>query len=145
MTTRIRRTSLAGVLLAAVAALLPAAAAADSVSIGIQLGTPPPPAPPPVVIAAPPRVVVVPGTAVYHAPDLGFNLFVYGGQYYMFHNGSWFFAAKHAGPWKFVEVGKVPRPVLGVPVKYYKAPPGQAKKQDDNGHPGKGRGPKGKK
>src|SRR5262245_58932606 len=58
------------------------------VSVGINIGVPAPP--PPVVIAAPPQVVIVPGSPVYYAPTVGFNLFVYGGRYYRFHDGHWF-------------------------------------------------------
>jgi hypothetical protein len=48
---------------------------AGDVSIGVNIGVP---VPPPVVIAAPPQVVVVPGSPVYYAPAVGFNLFVRG-------------------------------------------------------------------
>lgn len=110
-----------------------------------------PPAPPPVVVA-PPQVVVVPGSSVYYAPGANFNMFVYGGRYYSFHNGVWFRASRHRGPWKVIEVHAVPRQVRGVPVRYYRVPPGHAKKM--GGHPGhpdrrwdddRGRGHKGKR
>ncbi|MEX2145967.1 MAG: hypothetical protein WED01_03020 [Candidatus Rokuibacteriota bacterium] len=100
-------------------------------------------APPPIVVASPPRVVVVPGTAVYYAPAASHNLFVYGGSYYALHNGHWFHAKKPGAAWVFVPTDKVPRPVIGVPVSYYKIPPGHARKMGDGGGPGKG-GKKGK-
>ena len=57
-----RRILLVGILMASFAALPHAVPSwADSVSIGVSIGTPPPP-PPPVVVAAPPQLVVVPGT-----------------------------------------------------------------------------------
>jgi hypothetical protein len=46
-----------------------------------------------------------------------------------------------------VATDRVPRPVLGVPAKYYKTPPGQAKKVAAGGPgvpPGHARGAKGK-
>ncbi|MBI3629389.1 MAG: hypothetical protein HY217_07425 [Candidatus Rokubacteria bacterium] len=121
-------------------------AAADNLSIGINIGSSPPP-PPPVIVATPPRVVVVPSPPVYYTPGVDFNLFVYGGRYYnSFHNGTWFAAAGHSVPWVVIANDRVPKPVLAVPVMYYKVPPGQAKKMTPPGGPeGQGKEPKGKK
>jgi hypothetical protein len=118
-----------------------APAHAADVSVGVNIGIPVPP--PPVVIATPPQVVIVPGSPVYYAPSVGFNLFVYHGRYYRFHEGHWFIATAHGGPWAFVARDKVPQPVLAVPVTYYKIPPGQAKKI--SGPDFNDRGPKGKR
>ena len=108
-----------GVLLAVGAAglsALPAEADSINVSIGINL-------------AAPPKLVVVPRTPVYYAPALPHNYFFYGGQYYVFHNGTWLFGPTYNGPWAIIAVNFVPRPILVVPVEYYKAPPGHWKKK----------------
>src|SRR5213594_3299966 len=113
-----RRTSL-GIVLAA--GLLAAPARATDVHIGINIGAPPPP--PPVVVEAPPPLVVVPATPVYYAPSLPYNYFYYGGLYYTFHDGHWFYAAGFNGPWSFVAIERVPRPILAVPVRYYKVHP----------------------
>ncbi len=139
----IRRTFHASFLAAAaLSCLVLSPAAADNLSIGINIGS----SPPPVIVATPPRVVVVPGTPVYYAPGVDFNLFVYGGRYYSFHNGTWFAAAGHSGPWVVIANDKVPKPVLTVPMTYYKVPPGQAKKMGMPAGPeGHGKGPKGKK
>ena len=96
-----------------------------------QVAAPPPPpvavAPPPIVIQTPPQLVVVPGTPVYYAPAVNFNYFVYGGHYYVLHNGAWFYAAGYSGPWTYVALEHVPQPVLAVPAHYYKVPPGHWK------------------
>ena len=118
---------------------------ADSVKIGVgvNIGVPSPPtviiAPPPapVVIATPPQLVVVPGTPVHYAPGVSINFFAYGGRYYSFHEGAWFVATTHGGPWVTIVPAKVPQPVLAVPVAYYKVPPGHAKKMHKEG-PGRG-------
>jgi hypothetical protein len=124
------------VVMAAVSGGLLASVASADVTINIG------PPPPPIVVASPPKVVVVPGTTVYYAPGAS-NLFVYGGTYYSLHNGRWFYARKPGAAWVFVPTEKVPRPVIGVPVSYYKVPPGHAKKMD--GGPGNsGKGWKGK-
>lgn len=115
------RTTGIAVLLCA-GALVTAAPADAQVSVNVNIG------PPPVIFAAPPRVVVVPQTPVYYVPDTTYNVFVYGGRYYSFHNGAWFLATAHGGPWAFVPVEHVPRPVILVPHRYYKVPPGHAKK-----------------
>lgn len=129
---------LAGLLLAGVGR----AAAGVDVHIAI-------PAPPTFVVPAPPRVVVVPGVpTVQYAPDVAYNYFVYGGRYYTYDRGAWFVSPAYGGPWAYVEPVHVPRPLLGVPVRYYRIPPshwhghphgmppGQAKKLygDDHDH-----------
>jgi hypothetical protein len=106
-----------GVLLAASIALPLAASAQVTVHI----------APPPIIFPAPPRVVVVPQTPVYYAPDTTYNVFMYDHRYWSFHEGAWFFAPSHSGPWTFIPVAQVPRPVRAVPVRYYKVPPGHAR------------------
>ncbi len=113
--------------------LLASPASAD---VTINIGAPPPP----IIIAAPPKVVVVPGTPVYYAPGANHNLFVYGGSYYALHNGHWFHAKRPGAAWVFVPIEKVPRPVIGVPVGYYKIPPGHVKKMGDDDGPGHGKG-----
>lgn len=140
--------TLAGLLLAA--GLGAPGASAGEVNVGIHIGVPAP-APPPIVLASPPRLVVVPGTPVLYAPEVQVNLFSLGGHFYTLHGDTWFVAASHKGPWKVVHVDHVPRPLLAVPVAYYKIPPGHAKKMGGghvppgharDGYPGKG--PKGK-
>lgn len=109
-------------------------AAADGLRIGISVPVPAPPAVvvtpprPPVVVVAPPQLAVVPGSPVFYAPGASMNFFAYGGRYYTFHEGAWFVATTYGSPWVAVAPAKVPRPVLTVPVAYYKVPPGHAKK-----------------
>ena len=118
-------------------AALYALAAEAQVSVNINVG------PPPVVFQVPPPVVIVPNTPVYYVPDINYNVFVYEKRYYSFHEGAWFLATAHSGPWAFVAVERVPQAVLGVPVKYYKVPPGQAKRMDGTGGSGQGKGSQG--
>lgn len=112
---------LLGVLtLAAVPLLQVGPARADSFSMGVQtdglrLG---------VNIRERPLLAAVPGTPVYHAPSLPHNYFVYRQHYYLFHRGVWFSAVHYNGPWTAIALDRVPQPILAVPVKYYKAPPG---------------------
>ena len=120
-----------GVLLATLVATPLAAGAQVSVNINVP--------PPPVIFHAPPRVVAVPQTPVFYVPDTSYNVFFYDGRYYSFHDGAWFLAGSHGGPWAFVPVERVPRPVLAVPARYYKVPPRHAGRHDDDG-PGHGRG-----
>jgi hypothetical protein len=95
----------------------------------------PPPvvvAPQPVVIHPPvlvsqPRIVIVPGTQVYTVPTASYNVFVYGGQYYSFHHGTWFHAARHGAAWTPVAIHAVPAQVRAVPAKHWKIPPGHEK------------------
>ena len=88
----------------------------DSLSLGINIGSPPP-------------LVVVPGTSVSHAPSVDHNYFFYKDRYYLYHQEMWLSSRHHDGPWIVIALGQVPPPVLTVPVTYYKAPPTHWKKQ----------------
>lgn len=118
--------------LALVVSLFPLARVqAGDIRIDVNLGAPPPPVvvppPPPVVATTAPQLIVVPGTTVYYAPDLPHNYFYYAKRYYVLHNGAWFHAPSHNGPWTFMPHKHMPQPVLAVPVEYYRVPPGHAK------------------
>jgi hypothetical protein len=81
-----------------------------SVNIGINLPAPPP-------------LVAVPASPVMYAPGVAANYFFYGGQYYVFANGVWHVGRRHNGPWVVLAPEYVPRPILTVPVQYYRVPP----------------------
>ena len=96
-------------------AAVPSGRAQVSIDIGIHL-------------PAPPRLVIVPHMpAVQYEPTLPANLFVYGGQYWLFTPGGWHVSAGYNGPWLVVAPPIVPRPLLRVPVQYYRVPPGHWK------------------
>jgi hypothetical protein len=73
-------------------------------------------------------MVSIPGTPVYHAPGVPHNYFYYHWQYFLYHQGAWFVAANCNGPWTVIALEHVPKPILAVPVTYYKVPPGHWKK-----------------
>jgi hypothetical protein len=99
-----------------------AAPGAAEVNVNINIGAPP--LPPPIVIPEPPPMIVVPRTVdVYYAPSVAYDFFYYGGHYYTFHENGWFWSASVHGPWWHVQLGNVPRPVLAVPIAYYKVRP----------------------
>jgi hypothetical protein len=123
--------------IAMLALVLLCAGAASAGDVNVNVGWPPP------LIVEKPRVVVVPETKVYRAPSLEFNVFMFGGRYYSLHNDQWFVTAKVGAPWTHVVYERVPLEVRAVPVKYYKVPPGHAKKmrdRDDDDRSGHGRG-----
>ena len=103
-----------------------ASVAAQDIKINIGLGARPVP---PVVVTTPPQLVVVPGTAVYYAPEVPDNLFVYKGRYYTLVNNVWSTAPAYHGPWMVIQVGKVSPPILGVPMEYYNISPGHLKQK----------------
>ncbi|HTY77731.1 MAG TPA: hypothetical protein VMI34_07940 [Candidatus Bathyarchaeia archaeon] len=86
-----------------------------SVDIGIHLGSPPP-------------LVAVPDTPVQYAPSVNGNFFFYEGAYYVYQRGAWYSARRHDGPWHVVAPEYVPRPLLAVPVHYYRVPPAEWKR-----------------
>src|SRR5579862_5610239 len=71
------------------------------------------------VLALPP----VPGTPVMYAPAVDANYFSYGGQYYAFVGSAWYVSPAYGGPWAVVAPEFVPRPILAVPVRYYRVAP----------------------
>jgi len=86
-------------------------------------------------LPAPPPLVVVPGVPVYYAPSAPANVFFYGHQYWVFHGGGWYMGPTWKGPWVVVAPVHIPAPILHVPVRYYKVPPGQWKKWRPDAHP----------
>jgi hypothetical protein len=91
---------------------------ASGVRIGVNIGVPAPVvvAPAPVVVAPAPPVVVAPGAPVYF----------YGSSYYTYYNRAWFAGPGYGGPWAFVPVARVPRPIIAVPHAYLFVPRGHA-------------------
>ena len=105
------------VLIVAVLAFALAAPADAQVQVNIGIHLP-----------APPPLIVVPEVrAVRYVPSAPANLFFYGGQYWAFANGGWHVSGGYNGPWIVVAPNFVPRPVLLVPVSYYRVPPGHWK------------------
>ncbi len=130
-----RATLLTSILAAATTALtIPGIVQADSLSVGVQtssvnlgihIGNTPPPvvAVPGSVVVAPPGPHTPPPPPVYTAPGLPYNYFVYKKYHYLYHQGRWFRARRHNGPWTVLAIAQVPRAVLAVPVDHYKVRP----------------------
>jgi len=118
-----------------------ATGAAAQVTVNVNLGPPPPPI---VVAAAPPLVVVSPVPVVQYAPSLQVDLFFHERQWYYPHGGYWYVGPSYRGPWTPIAFAKLPAPIVAVPVKYYKIPPGHLKHAGKGGPPvhskGKGKG-----
>ena len=94
-------------------------AAPSFAEVDVHVGIPAPQ----IVIESPPRLVVVPGAPVVrYAPDVDYNYFTYGGRYYTTRDDGWYASSSYGGPWTYVERSRLPRPLLGVPVKYYREP-----------------------
>jgi len=108
----IRRVILGSLMAIVLVAAAGQARAQVSVSIGINL-------------PGPPQLVAVPATPVMYAPGLAANYFYYGRQYFVFTNGVWYAGAGYNGPWVAVAQEYVPRPILAVPVQYYRLPPAE--------------------
>ncbi len=91
----------------------------SSVNLGINIGA----APPPLVVVPAPPLAGPPPAPVYVARDLPYNYFVYKKVHYLYHEGRWFRARRHDGPWTVISIASVPRPILAVPVDHYRARP----------------------
>jgi hypothetical protein len=125
------RTSLRLLILASL--MLTAAASSAGTTVNVNIGPPPP-----IVVAAPPPLVVVPGVPVVsYVPSVQADVFVYQHQWYYSHDGHWWVGRSYRGPWVLVGPGRLPQPIVAVPVRYYK---GHVKHfEGDQGH-GKGKG-----
>jgi hypothetical protein len=84
--------------------------AAAQLTIGISIG-------------AYPNFMVMPGYAVYYAPDVGANYFFYDGFYWVYQDDTWYSSSWYNGPWESVGPMYVPIEVLQIPVRYYRRPP----------------------
>lgn len=76
--------------------------------------------PPPVVAMSPPEVVLIPGTGVYFAPDTGFELFFYSGQWYRRHRHAWYRASTYSGAWVYLPPKRVPGVFVHLPKEYHR-------------------------
>ena len=103
-------------LLAVIALVCSASVAHAQVSVDIGVNLP-----------GPPSLVIIPHSPVAYAPAVPANLFFYGGDYYAFKGGHWYVSPVYAGPWAIVAPPHIPAPLLAVPVRYYRAPPGHWK------------------
>jgi len=92
---------------------------AEGGDINVNIGAPP-------IIVSTPDLELVPGTYVYRAPHVEFNVFLFGDRYYSHHNGVWYVTPRAGAKWTRVAV--VPVEVRAVPVQYYKVKPKHAKK-----------------
>ena len=78
-------------------------------NVGINIGIP---APPKIVLAAPGPLWLFRTHPSLTSPAWSSNIFAYGGRYYTMHDGSWFHAKSHNGPWVFIATERVPKPVV---------------------------------
>jgi len=100
-------------ILAAAVLLLLGFSSKGMAGVSINIGFP---LPPPFVFPAPPSVVVIPGTDVYYCPDVGVDIFFYGGNWYRSFEGRWYLATAYGGPW--VYVASPPVILLSLPVDF---------------------------
>lgn len=88
-------------------------------SVGVE-GAPPPP--PPVVVEP---VVVPEATGVYVVtdPSVPYDMFRYGGSWYVYSDGYWYRGDSYRGPFAVVDVRYVPREVVTLPPGHWKHHP----------------------
>lgn len=133
------------------------AAAETQIYYGFNIGITNAPPPPTIVYKAAPEVVVVPDSKVYVVArgDNDCDMFRFGSYFYVTSGGFWYRASSYKGPFKVIDVRKVPEPIFVVPGKHWKhhphgGPPGLAAKVDKGSSAkatkatSKGKGKKGK-
>jgi hypothetical protein len=128
-----KRGLIAVVLFAALA--VPAGAATY---LGFSIGVSNAPPPPRVIITSRPEFYAVPGTRVYVVENTDYDLFRYGGTYYIYNDGYWYRSSRSSGPYVVVDVRSVPVQILRVPSERWKhhphgGPPGQMRAPGERG------------
>ena len=83
--------------------------------VGFSIGVSNAPPPPRVVFVERPDVVIVPGTSVYVVENTDYDVFQYGGSYYLSSGGYWYRSRSYNQPFAVVDVRSVPSAVLTVP------------------------------
>jgi len=68
--------------------------------------------------AAPPDVVVIPGTYVYMVPDIDVDVLFYQGDWWRPYEGHWYRSQDYNGQWSYMEPGRVPSGLRGLPQDY---------------------------
>jgi len=87
------------------------------VQVGIGI-----PAPPVVRFEAEPPVEIVPQTQVYYAPEPDYDLYRYGGWWYVNSNGYWYRSHSYNGPFGPVVYESVPHAIIAIPGSYHHHP-----------------------
>jgi hypothetical protein len=92
---------------------------------GFTLGIQSAPPPPRILFEATPRYVSIEDSDVeaVEVPDPNCDMFRYGGTFYVFSGGYWYRSDDYRGPYRLVEVRRVPRPVLMVPEGHWRHRP----------------------
>ena len=104
------------------ALLLAAPALAETHTyFGFNIGISNAPPPPPVRFYQPPPVVLVPNTSVYVVENpWGYDMFRYGGFFYVADDGYWYRAHSYRGPFVAVDARYVPHPIYSVPPGHWR-------------------------
>jgi hypothetical protein len=119
---------------------------------GFHIGVTNAPPPPSIAFRTQPQAVTVAQTKVVIVDDdaFGWDMFRYGGSWYLYSNGFWYRAASYRGPFRCVDVRVVPTVVLRIPPERWRnhphgGPPGQTKRGAHVAEArGAGKGPKGR-
>ena len=111
---------------------------------GFQVGISGGSAPPPIVFSSEPRVVYVNDVYVVRDDRCRDDVFRANGAWWRMHGGYWYRSSSYRGPWRIVDVRRVPERVLVVPASHWKHHPRQRSRPvyvvKDQGHRGHGRG-----
>ena len=78
--------------------------------------------PPPGHYKRPSFLYRVPGPNVYVVPNVSAEIVFFNGSWYNRFKGVWYAGPSRTGPWNFVDEGKVPRKLWGLPPDYRKRP-----------------------
>jgi hypothetical protein len=98
---------------------LSATQAQARVDVHVGIGIP---APPVVQFEAEPPVEIIPQTQVYYAPEPDYDLYRYGGWWYVNREGYWYRSHSYNGPFGPVVYESVPQAIIAVPGSFHHHP-----------------------
>ena len=111
--------------------------------LGFTIGIRSAPPPPRIVYERAPRYVPVEESdvEVVEAPDPDCDMFQYQDSFYLYSGGFWYRGSSYDGPFRVIEVRRVPRAVLVVPEDHWRHRPHWDRgDRDDQGDRGRHRG-----
>ena len=104
--------------LVALQSCAPMMAEDTSVSVGIDFRSAPPP--PIMRWDRRPMLHEIRGTSVYVVDDASYDVFMYGGSYYLYNAGYWYRSDSDESAFVAIDLRAVPRPVMRVPDRHWR-------------------------
>ncbi|TMQ71297.1 MAG: hypothetical protein E6K80_06045 [Candidatus Eisenbacteria bacterium] len=95
----------------------------DRTYLGFYVDVTSAPPPPDIYFRAEPEAVYVPESGVYVVRDADFDMFRYGGYWYVSDGGYWYRSSSYRGPFGVIDAHSVPSAIYSTPDRNWRNPP----------------------